>query len=111
MEVDGWHIAFSQEVASAQPDELGFVGVQSKPIWRHPGLHSTDDVHGPGSQISSIRRLTGAMELGIVSVQMYAEPERYDQFLNIGCVQDVEERAEPWATPERTTAQRETDPQ
>ena len=26
--VDGWHIAFSQEVGSPQPDELGFVGVE-----------------------------------------------------------------------------------
>ena len=87
--VDGWHIALSQELASVQPDELRFVDVESKPIRRHPSFHGADDVHGPGGQVSSIQRLTRAMELGIVGIQMYAEPEQYDQFLNICCVQDV----------------------
>ena len=43
-----------QEVAGAQPDELGFVGIQSKPIWRHPGFHGVDDVYGSGSQNSIV---------------------------------------------------------
>ena len=29
---DGLHVLFSKELAGAQPDELGFVGVQSKLI-------------------------------------------------------------------------------
>ena len=78
--VDGWHVALTQEVASAQPDELRLVGVESKPVGRHPSLHGADDVHGPGGQVSSIRGLTRAMKLGIVGIQMYTEPERYDQF-------------------------------
>ena len=71
--------------------KLFFFGVQSKPIWWHPNFHDVDDINRPGSQISGIRRLTWAMELGIISVQMYAKPKRY------GYVEDVEKRAEHWA--------------
>ena len=91
---DGLHVTSSKEVAGAQPDELGLFGVQSLPIRQHPGLHRVDDVHGSGSQISGICRLTRALKLCIVSIQMHAKSELYNQSLNIGRIENVEERAE-----------------
>ena len=55
--------------------------------------HGVDDVHGSGSQISGICRLTRALKLCIVSIQMHAKSELYNQSLNIGRIENVQERA------------------
>ena len=107
------HVALSEEVTCAQPNELGPISIQPKTVWRHPDFDLVDGSHGTASRTSRLWDCAGPMELRFIRIQMDTEPERFYQLLDVSGVEDVEgsPSTDPWATPERTTAHCETDPQ
>ena len=66
------------------------------PDWnsgRRQFLHSFNDAHGTGCWFCSVCRLTRIVKLAVVSIEIYSKTERFHMLLDVGCVEEVRDRA------------------
>ena len=91
---DGVDHNFLKLPRTAQPDELGFFGIELQSVWRHPFVDLGDADCHLGNHWIGISRLVGDVQLTIVSVTVDSKTmiRRYDW--DIRCVQQEQEWTE-----------------
>src|SRR5215813_2365460 len=78
----------------SQPKELSLGRVQLQSVAAHPETHVVDALRHNGLQMVDVGRTTPAVHLGIVGVQMGTQPMLFDQWYEVSCIQNEQQRPE-----------------